>query len=115
MQKWCAGEHAWCARCAGDVKEFGFRELPGRDAAGPRGAARAVQHKSEPKEEPPPGESLPQLQPVPLAVDGEADPRLAIMFEPMLGVTFTPTRISASEKINVIPSRAELNRCQNAR
>jgi acetylornithine deacetylase/succinyl-diaminopimelate desuccinylase-like protein len=37
-----------------------------------------------------------------------ADPRLAIMFEPMLGVTFTPTKISASEKINVIPSRAEL-------
>jgi acetylornithine deacetylase/succinyl-diaminopimelate desuccinylase-like protein len=36
------------------------------------------------------------------------DPRLAIMFEPMLGVTFTPTRIQASEKINVIPSRAEL-------
>jgi acetylornithine deacetylase/succinyl-diaminopimelate desuccinylase-like protein len=36
------------------------------------------------------------------------DPRLAVMFEPMLGVTFTPTRISASEKINVIPSRAEL-------
>jgi acetylornithine deacetylase/succinyl-diaminopimelate desuccinylase-like protein len=36
------------------------------------------------------------------------DPRLAIMFEPMLGVTFTPTRIKASEKINVIPSRAEL-------
>jgi acetylornithine deacetylase/succinyl-diaminopimelate desuccinylase-like protein len=38
----------------------------------------------------------------------EADPRLAVMFEPMLGVTFTPTRIGASEKINVIPSRAEL-------
>jgi acetylornithine deacetylase/succinyl-diaminopimelate desuccinylase-like protein len=38
----------------------------------------------------------------------EADPRLAVMFEPMLGVTFTPTRIRASEKINVIPSRAEL-------
>jgi acetylornithine deacetylase/succinyl-diaminopimelate desuccinylase-like protein len=37
-----------------------------------------------------------------------ADPRLAIMFEPMLGVTFTPTKISASEKVNVIPSRAEL-------
>jgi acetylornithine deacetylase/succinyl-diaminopimelate desuccinylase-like protein len=37
-----------------------------------------------------------------------ADPRLATMFEPMLGVTFTPTRISASEKINVIPARAEL-------
>jgi acetylornithine deacetylase/succinyl-diaminopimelate desuccinylase-like protein len=38
----------------------------------------------------------------------DADPRLAIMFEPMLGVTFTPTRISASEKVNVIPSHAEL-------
>jgi acetylornithine deacetylase/succinyl-diaminopimelate desuccinylase-like protein len=37
-----------------------------------------------------------------------SDPRLAVMFEPMLGVTFTPTRIAASEKINVIPSRAEL-------
>jgi acetylornithine deacetylase/succinyl-diaminopimelate desuccinylase-like protein len=37
-----------------------------------------------------------------------ADPRLVTMFEPMLGVTFTPTRIQASEKINVIPSRAEL-------
>jgi acetylornithine deacetylase/succinyl-diaminopimelate desuccinylase-like protein len=37
-----------------------------------------------------------------------ADGRLATMFEPMLGVTFTPTRIRASEKINVIPSRAEL-------
>jgi acetylornithine deacetylase/succinyl-diaminopimelate desuccinylase-like protein len=37
-----------------------------------------------------------------------ADPRLARMFEPMLGVTFAPTRIRASEKINVIPSRAEL-------
>ena len=37
-----------------------------------------------------------------------ADPRLVTMFEPMFGVTFTPTRIRASEKINVIPSRAEL-------
>ncbi len=37
-----------------------------------------------------------------------ADARLATMFEPMFGVTFTPTRIRASEKINVIPARAEL-------
>jgi acetylornithine deacetylase/succinyl-diaminopimelate desuccinylase-like protein len=36
------------------------------------------------------------------------DERLVTVFEPMFGVTFTPTRISASEKINVIPSRAEL-------
>jgi acetylornithine deacetylase/succinyl-diaminopimelate desuccinylase-like protein len=36
------------------------------------------------------------------------DELLATMFEPMLGVTFTPTRIKASEKINVIPSRVEL-------
>lgn len=34
-----------------------------------------------------------------------ADERLAIMFEPMLGVTFAPTRIEASPKINVIPSK----------
>jgi acetylornithine deacetylase/succinyl-diaminopimelate desuccinylase-like protein len=39
---------------------------------------------------------------------GAADGRLVTMFEPMLGVTFTPTRIRASEKINVIPSSAEL-------
>ena len=37
-----------------------------------------------------------------------ADPRLAILFEPALGVTFTPTMVSASEKINVIPARAKL-------
>jgi acetylornithine deacetylase/succinyl-diaminopimelate desuccinylase-like protein len=37
-----------------------------------------------------------------------ADSRLGSMFEPMLGVTFAPTRIRASEKINVIPSRAEV-------
>ena len=38
-----------------------------------------------------------------------ADPRLATMFEPMLGVTFTPTRAAASQKVNVIPSRAEIH------
>jgi acetylornithine deacetylase/succinyl-diaminopimelate desuccinylase-like protein len=38
----------------------------------------------------------------------QADPRLLQMLEPMFGVTFAPTRISASEKINVIPSKAEL-------
>jgi acetylornithine deacetylase/succinyl-diaminopimelate desuccinylase-like protein len=36
------------------------------------------------------------------------DPRVAVLLEPMLGVTLTPTMINASEKINVIPSRAEL-------
>ena len=50
-------------------------------------------------------------------VDGDAaaalealrakDPILAMLVEPMLGVTLAPTRISASEKINVIPARAE--------
>ncbi len=43
-----------------------------------------------------------------LARLSERDPRLLSMLEPMFGVTFAPTRISASEKINVIPSRAEL-------
>ena len=36
------------------------------------------------------------------------EPRLAMLVEPTLGVTAVPTRISASEKINVIPARAEL-------
>ena len=36
------------------------------------------------------------------------EPRLAVMVEPTLGVTAVPTMISASEKINVIPARAEL-------
>ena len=38
----------------------------------------------------------------------QADPRLAVLLEPLFGVTLTPTMASASEKINVIPSRAEL-------
>lgn len=36
------------------------------------------------------------------------DPRLALLLEPTLGVTLAPTRIRASEKINVIPAHAEL-------
>jgi acetylornithine deacetylase/succinyl-diaminopimelate desuccinylase-like protein len=43
-----------------------------------------------------------------LARLGARDPRLLTMFEPMFGVTFAPTKASASEKINVIPSRAQL-------
>jgi len=35
------------------------------------------------------------------------EPRLAAMLEPTLGTTFAPTLISAGEKINVIPARAE--------
>ncbi|HYP48292.1 MAG TPA: M20/M25/M40 family metallo-hydrolase, partial [Thermoleophilaceae bacterium] len=38
----------------------------------------------------------------------ERDPRVAVLLEPMFGVTMTPTMISASQKINVIPARAEL-------
>jgi acetylornithine deacetylase/succinyl-diaminopimelate desuccinylase-like protein len=34
------------------------------------------------------------------------DPRIAVMLEPLLGVTFAPTMAAASEKINVIPSEA---------
>jgi acetylornithine deacetylase/succinyl-diaminopimelate desuccinylase-like protein len=36
------------------------------------------------------------------------DPRLALLIEPLLGVTFTPTVIRASSKVNVIPGLAEL-------
>ena len=36
------------------------------------------------------------------------DPRVGVILEPTLGVTFSPTMISASEKVNVIPGRAAL-------
>ncbi|MDQ3849984.1 MAG: M20/M25/M40 family metallo-hydrolase [Actinomycetota bacterium] len=39
----------------------------------------------------------------------ERDAMLAMLVEPMLGVTLTPTRIRASDKINVIPSTAEVH------
>jgi acetylornithine deacetylase/succinyl-diaminopimelate desuccinylase-like protein len=39
----------------------------------------------------------------------ETDPRMVPLFEPMFGVTFTPTKVSASEKVNVIPSQARLS------
>jgi acetylornithine deacetylase/succinyl-diaminopimelate desuccinylase-like protein len=38
----------------------------------------------------------------------DKDPLLAVIVEPMLGVTLAPTRVQASEKINVIPSVAEI-------
>jgi acetylornithine deacetylase/succinyl-diaminopimelate desuccinylase-like protein len=37
-----------------------------------------------------------------------AEPRLAPLLEPMMGVSLAPTRITASEKINVIPAAAQL-------
>jgi acetylornithine deacetylase/succinyl-diaminopimelate desuccinylase-like protein len=37
-----------------------------------------------------------------------ADPALRIFLEPMFGVTLTPTMASASQKMNVIPSRAQV-------
>jgi acetylornithine deacetylase/succinyl-diaminopimelate desuccinylase-like protein len=39
---------------------------------------------------------------------GETDPRVAVLIEPLLGVTLTPTMVSASDKINVIPAQASL-------
>ena len=36
------------------------------------------------------------------------DPRIALLVEPTLGVTMTPTMIEASNKVNVIPARARL-------
>jgi acetylornithine deacetylase/succinyl-diaminopimelate desuccinylase-like protein len=38
----------------------------------------------------------------------QTDPRVAILLEPMLGVSLTPTMIHASDKINVIPAHARL-------
>jgi acetylornithine deacetylase/succinyl-diaminopimelate desuccinylase-like protein len=36
------------------------------------------------------------------------DPRVALLLEPTLGVSLAPTMVRASQKINVIPARAEL-------
>jgi acetylornithine deacetylase/succinyl-diaminopimelate desuccinylase-like protein len=38
----------------------------------------------------------------------QKEPRLAALVEPIFGITFSPTMIRASEKINVIPARAQL-------
>ncbi|MDQ3936380.1 MAG: M20/M25/M40 family metallo-hydrolase [Actinomycetota bacterium] len=43
-----------------------------------------------------------------LAEASERDPRMALLLEPTLSVTFAPTMIRASDKINVIPGRAHL-------
>jgi acetylornithine deacetylase/succinyl-diaminopimelate desuccinylase-like protein len=43
-----------------------------------------------------------------LARIASTDPALPIIIEPMLGVTLTPTMAHASDKVNVIPSRAEI-------
>jgi acetylornithine deacetylase/succinyl-diaminopimelate desuccinylase-like protein len=43
-----------------------------------------------------------------LAAVRAADPELAALLEPMLGITLSPTMISASEKENVIPSRCSV-------
>ena len=58
-----------------------FMEAMGMDPSDPEGALREVESR---------------------------DPRIAVLLEPIMGVTLTPTMIKASEKINVIPSRAEL-------
>jgi acetylornithine deacetylase/succinyl-diaminopimelate desuccinylase-like protein len=39
---------------------------------------------------------------------GDSEPALLTLIEPMLGVTLTPTMAHASDKINVIPSRAQV-------
>jgi acetylornithine deacetylase/succinyl-diaminopimelate desuccinylase-like protein len=36
------------------------------------------------------------------------DARLAVMLEPLMGVTFSPTMVRASEKVNVIPAAAHV-------
>jgi acetylornithine deacetylase/succinyl-diaminopimelate desuccinylase-like protein len=43
-----------------------------------------------------------------LAEIEQRDPRIGVILEPTLGVTFVPTMISASQKVNVIPGHASL-------
>jgi acetylornithine deacetylase/succinyl-diaminopimelate desuccinylase-like protein len=46
---------------------------------------------------------------VALAEVERTDQRIAVLLEPLLGVTFAPTMATASPKINVIPSAASVN------
>jgi acetylornithine deacetylase/succinyl-diaminopimelate desuccinylase-like protein len=50
----------------------------------------------------------PQDPAIALARLNELDPALTVLVEPMLGVTLTPTMSQASQKVNVIPSRASI-------
>jgi acetylornithine deacetylase/succinyl-diaminopimelate desuccinylase-like protein len=43
-----------------------------------------------------------------LAALERVDPRLAVILEPLMGVTFSPTMVRASEKVNVIPAAAHV-------
>ena len=43
-----------------------------------------------------------------VAEAAKTDPRVAVLVEPLLGVTLTPTMAHASDKINVIPAQASL-------
>lgn len=49
-------------------------------------------------------EDVPEL----LARIEATDPRLAVLLEPTMGVTLTPTMARASEKVNVIPAKASV-------
>ena len=64
-----------CLAHAGDVKEFGFRELaPEGDAPSARAPpSRASAHDGSHE-----NEELPALHPVPVAAGDEVDPRLAL-------------------------------------
>jgi acetylornithine deacetylase/succinyl-diaminopimelate desuccinylase-like protein len=71
----------------------------------------------QPERELPP-EPAAMFEALGIAVDGDIDgalaqveakdPRLAVLMEPLLGVTLTPTIIEASTKVNVIPAHAHL-------
>ena len=65
-----------------------FDVIPGAGGAHPRASALPSD----------PAAALRQVE--------ERDPRVAVLLEPMLGVTLCPTMIEASQKINVIPARA---------
>jgi acetylornithine deacetylase/succinyl-diaminopimelate desuccinylase-like protein len=88
------GENA-LLKMAPVLERFASRQAALEPTAEPLAFLRAVD-----EDEHDPAGSLARL--------GERDPRLLQMLEPMFGVTFAPTKISASEKINVIPSKAEL-------
>jgi acetylornithine deacetylase/succinyl-diaminopimelate desuccinylase-like protein len=72
----------------------GHGELAFEPEAAATIAALGVDANGDPKE------AVAQLEAI--------DPRLAVWLEPLMGVTFSPTMVQASQKVNVIPGQASV-------
>jgi acetylornithine deacetylase/succinyl-diaminopimelate desuccinylase-like protein len=85
------------------LERFAARQPSYRLTAEPRAFLEAIGALEHPLEPGAGGDAAAALERV-----RAVEPRLVPLVEPMLGVSLAPTRVFASEKINVIPSHARL-------